>query len=154
MASVSRGSSMRGGRGRRSMSEINVVPYIDVMLVLLVIFMVTAPLVTPGTVDVPTVGKSSNAPSSYIQIELKLDGTMNVKVVGGSSPSTQNVTSVDAIVPIVQREQERDASNPAPVIIAADKSIQYDKVMQVMSKLQSASVKRVGLSVKPSPPEK
>ncbi len=151
MASVGRGSSMRGGRSRRSMSEINVVPYIDVMLVLLVIFMVTAPLVTPGTVDLPTVGKSSNAPISYVQVEIKLDGALKVRVVGGNAPSEREVRSAMDIVPIVRAEQDKNPGNPSPVIIAADKAVKYDNVMQVMSVLQGADVKRVGLQVKPQP---
>jgi biopolymer transport protein TolR len=151
MASVNRGSSMRGGRGRRSMSEINVVPYIDVMLVLLVIFMVTAPLVTPGTVDLPTVGKSSNAPSSYIEIELKKDGSKLIHIVASTGNTDKTVNSARDILPIVQQEQAKNLQDPAPVIIAADKTLPYDDVMQVMSTLQAANVKRVGLQVKPSP---
>ena len=154
MASVGRGSSMRGGRTRRGMSEINVVPYIDVMLVLLVIFMVTAPLVTPGTVDLPTVGKSSTAPTSYVQVEIKNDGSMKVRVVGGNAPSEREVRSPQDIIPIVKAEQDKNPGNESPVIIAADKSVRYEKVMDVMSVLQGANLKRVGLQVKPQPAPK
>jgi biopolymer transport protein TolR len=136
------------------MSEINVVPYIDVMLVLLVIFMVTAPLVTPGTVDLPTVGKSSTAPTSYVQVEIKTDGSMKVRVVGGNAPSERDVRGAAEIVPIVREEQAKNPGNPSPVIIAADKSVKYDSVMQVMSALQGANLQRVGLSVKPQPQAK
>ena len=56
------------GRGRRTISEINMVPFIDVMLVLLIIFMVTAPMITPSMVDLPSVGKAAKQPDQVIQI--------------------------------------------------------------------------------------
>src|SRR6187431_1921299 len=65
--------------GRRLMNEINVVPYIDVMLVLLVIFMVTAPLITPGVVDLPSVGKSSVAPVSPLEVVIREDASIIVR---------------------------------------------------------------------------
>jgi biopolymer transport protein TolR len=151
MASINRGSSMRGGKSRRAMSEINVVPYIDVMLVLLVIFMVTAPLVTPGVVNLPSVGQSSGAPPTLIEVVIKADKTMMVRIRDPKSPLEQSIGSVDELVPIVTARQLASPDNPPPVIIAADKTVQYDAVLQVMDRLQRANIKRVGLSVKPAP---
>jgi biopolymer transport protein TolR len=150
MAGSTRNSSMRGGRVRRSMSDINVVPYIDVMLVLLVIFMVTAPLVTPGTIDLPSVAKSSQAPASAIEVLIKSDKTMRVRVRDPKHPLDEAVTK-EELIRIVHQQQSQNPGNPAPVIIAADKTVQYDAVLQVMDALQKENIARVGLSVKPVP---
>jgi biopolymer transport protein TolR len=151
MASINRGSSMRGGKSRRSMSEINVVPYIDVMLVLLVIFMVTAPLVTPGVVNLPSVSQNSGAPPTLIEVVIKADKTMMVRIRDPKSPLEQPIRSVDELVPIVTARQHASQGDPPPVIIAADKTVQYDAVLQVMDRLKKANVQRVGLSVQPAP---
>jgi biopolymer transport protein TolR len=150
MAGSTRNSSMRGGRVRRSMSDINVVPYIDVMLVLLVIFMVTAPLVTPGTIDLPSVAKSSQAPASAIEVLIKADKTMRVRVRDPKHPLDEPVTK-EELIRIVRQQQSQSPGNPAPVIIAADKTVQYDAVLQVMDALQKEKIAHVGLSVKPVP---
>jgi biopolymer transport protein TolR len=150
MASHLRGSSMRSQRQRRSMSDINVVPYIDVMLVLLVIFMVTAPLITPGTIDLPSVAKSSQAPATAIEVLIKADRSMKVRVRDPKNPIERPV-NMDALIELVRQRQAANPANPAPVIIAADKNVQYDAVLQVMDHLQQQNVARVGLSVKPVP---
>lgn len=150
MAGAMRGSSMRGGRMRRAMSDINVVPYIDVMLVLLVIFMVTAPLVTPGTINLPTVTKSSQAPAAPIEILIAADKTMRLRMQAPGHPAEQRV-DMDQLVQEVTAEQARHPDNPPPVIIAADKTVQYDAVLQVMDRLQSQNIQKVGLSVRPVP---
>ena len=67
------------GRGRRTINEINMVPFIDVMLVLLIIFMVTAPMLTPGVVDVPSVGKGKNMPKVVAQVIVNKDGSLQFK---------------------------------------------------------------------------
>jgi biopolymer transport protein TolR len=132
------------------MSEINVVPYIDVMLVLLVIFMVTAPLITPGTIDLPSVAKSSLAPATAIEVLIKADKTMTLRIRDPKNPLERAVTLGD-LVAIVRERQAASPGNPPPVIIAADKTVQYDAVLQVMDRLQQQNVARVGLSVKPVP---
>ncbi len=143
---------MRGGRSRRSMSEINVVPYIDVMLVLLVIFMVTAPLVTPGNIELPSVGKSSIAPSQPIEIIVKADKSMSVRVRDPKNPVDDRSMRRDELIAFVQQRQgaSADPGNPAPVVISADKKVEYDAVLQVMDALQKQNVKRIGLAVKPA----
>jgi biopolymer transport protein TolR len=152
MANVSRGSSMRGGRARRSMADINVVPYIDVMLVLLVIFMVTAPLVTPGNIDLPSVAKSSIAPSQPIEIIIKADKSVTVRVRDNQNPVDERSMNNDELVAFVEQRQNAspNSSNPVPVVISADKKVEYDAVLQVMDALQKKGIKRVGLAVKPA----
>jgi biopolymer transport protein TolR len=144
------GSSMRmrSGRNRRSMSDINVVPYIDVMLVLLVIFMVTAPLVAPSIVNLPTVAGA--APAQQIPpviVNIQADGNMSVRYKDstGGAQHEQTMTQSDLDGFISQQQQ----SNPdQPVVIAADKTVKYEAVMNVMSDLKARGVRRVGLIVK------
>ncbi|MGI4857890.1 MAG: protein TolR [Janthinobacterium lividum] len=140
-------SSMRGGRGRRAMSDINVVPYIDVMLVLLVIFMVTAPLVTPAVVDLPTVGGTSAAQQTPpVIVNVRADGTMSVRYKDeGGAAQELPMTQSDLTTFLQQRQQ---ANPDQPVVIAADKAVRYEKVMNVMSELKTQGIKRVGLLVK------
>jgi biopolymer transport protein TolR len=132
------------GRGtrRRSMSEINMVPFIDVMLVLLIIFMVTAPLITTGVVDLPTVGRSAQRPASVIEVIVGTDERLRLRA-DGQEP--QNVTLRD-LVARVRAQQGGQAD--VPVVISADRNVRYDSVVKVMDTLQRAGVRRVGLSVK------
>src|SRR5882757_7137492 len=97
MAGGSR-TSMRSGRMRRSMSDINVVPYIDVMLVLLIIFMVAAPLTTPGTIDLPSVAKSSQAKETPINVIVKADKSVTVKDMKNGNEQTASVGDVSVVV--------------------------------------------------------
>ncbi len=130
------------GRGRRSMNEINMVPFIDVMLVLLIIFMVTAPLITTGVVDLPTVGKSAQRPGSVIEVIVGTDEKLRLRI-DQQEPASVALPQLAARV----REQQRGDAN-VPVVISADKSVRYENVVRVMDTLQRAGVKRVGLSVK------
>ncbi len=133
------------GRGRRSMNEINMVPFIDVMLVLLIIFMVTAPLITTGVVDLPTVGKSQQRPSKVIEVIVGSDEKLRLRVDG------QDPVGV-ALAQLAARVRERQGSDVnVPVVISADKSVRYESVVRVMDTLQRAGVRRVGLSVKQGP---
>ncbi|QCP50920.1 protein TolR [Trinickia violacea] len=147
MAGSTNRSSMRGGRSRRAMSDINVVPYIDVMLVLLVIFMVTAPLVAPSIVNLPTVGGAApQQQTPPVVVNIRADGKMSVKYKDDSGATQQeDMTRADLNSFVTDREQ----SHPdQPVVIAADKTVQYETVMNVMSDLKARGVKRVGLLVK------
>ena len=130
------------GRGRRTMNEINMVPFIDVMLVLLIIFMVTAPLIAPSMIDLPSVGKAAKAPDQVIQVQIRKDEGIDVKV----GEKSMSVPMTD----LAQTVQQLQAGTPAgtsAVVIAADKSVKYELVVNVMDKLQRAGVQRVGLSV-------
>lgn len=140
-------SSMRGGRSRKFKSEINVVPYIDVMLVLLVIFMVATPVSNPGVINLPTAAKSSLPPTEYIQIALKPDARATIGINGqqGGAPA-DSVSSRNALM---QKLRALHAANPElPVMIAGDKDIKYDEVVQVISEAKKLGINRVGLATK------
>ena len=124
------------------MSDINVVPYIDVTLVLLVIFMVTAPMVNPGVVNLPTVGGAKV--QALPPVFLTIDADENVIVRKDGEP-TQTLSQLE-LGAFARSQAEKSADQP--VVIAADKSIKYAVVMDVMSKLKDNGVKRVGLAVK------
>ena len=137
--------SRGGGRRRRSIGEINMVPFIDVMLVLLVIFMVTAPLITTGVVDLPSVGRSAQRPAKVVEVIVGSDEQLKLKVDGGdATPAT-----LRDLVARVRQGQGGDAD--APVVISADRQVRYESVVKVMDTLQRAGVRRVGLSVKQAP---
>lgn len=132
-----------GRKGRRAMNDINMVPFIDVMLVLLIIFMVTAPLISPSVIDLPTVGKASNVPTQVVQIEISKDEKIIVKSTGTvtkSLPSSMGNLAKDV-------RELTASSTDAPVVISADRTIKYETVVKAMDTLQRAGIARVGLSV-------
>jgi biopolymer transport protein TolR len=133
----------RGGpRRRRSMNEINMVPFIDVMLVLLIIFMVTAPLITTGVVDLPSVGKAQQRPTSVIEIVVGADEKLRIRI------DQQEGTPV-ALAQLAARVKAAQGGNEqVPVVISGDRNVKYDAVVRVMDRLQQAGVKRIGLSVR------
>ena len=130
---------------RRLMNQINVVPYIDVMLVLLVIFMVTAPLMNPGQVELPSIGKSSNPPMAPLEVSIHTDQTLTVR--DRAAGSDDRKVTRDQLLTAVR---EKQAKNPEQaVVIGADKDVRYESVLDVMDMLQQNQVKKVGLLVKP-----
>jgi biopolymer transport protein TolR len=131
-----------GGRRRRSMNEINMVPFIDVMLVLLIIFMVSAPLIVTGVVDLPSVGRAQQRAPVVIEIVVGLDEKLQMKV--GAQPAAP--VALARLAASVRQAQAGDAE--VPVVISADRNVKYDSVVRVMDTLQRAGVRRVGLSVK------
>ena len=133
------------GRGRRNISEINMVPFIDVMLVLLIIFMVTAPLITPSMIALPKVGKAALQPQNPVQIIIGKDEAIQIKLKTNSTPS--NIVKVAADIVRMEPNVKAAAALAVPVVISADKSIKYETVVKVMDSLQRAGVSRVGLSV-------
>ena len=133
----------RSGRGRRTMNEINMVPFIDVMLVLLIIFMVTAPLISPSIIDVPSVGKAATAPEQVINVEISKDEKVTVKSTG-SLIKTQS-SSLKNLAHDVQAMQGE--ASYTPVVISADRTIKYETVVKAMDSLQRAGVSRVGLAM-------
>ena len=160
------------GRGRRTINEINMVPFIDVMLVLLIIFMVTAPLISPSVIDLPSVGKAGRTPDLVIQIIIGKDEALTVKnqdqstvvamkdlvrtvktAIGGATnakaappgagkPGAVKPGASNATAPTVPTTPASTA-----VVISADKNVRYETVVKVMDVLQRAGVQRVGLSV-------
>jgi len=136
----------RGGSRRRTISEINMVPFIDVMLVLLIIFMVTAPLITTGIVDLPSVGKSRSRPEHFVEIVVGADEQLRLKVDGKDSATIR-------LADLAARVTEVQAGNAnTPVVISADRNVKYETVVKAMDVLQRAGVQRVGLSVKQGTP--
>jgi biopolymer transport protein TolR len=134
------------GSRRRMLADINVVPYIDVMLVLVVILMVAAPFVNPSLVNLPSVGKSSRAPDKALEIVVRVDGRVSLRE--GARELAADLPG--AVATIRQRQQAQpDPALKAPVLIAADKDVRYEQVMKVMSALQKENIARVGLAVLP-----
>ena len=126
-------------RKRRMMNQINVVPYIDVTLVLLVIFMVTAPMTNPGVVDLPKVGQALKQTGAPIVVTIKKDGMTEID--GKMLPRDQLLFEV----------KKQLKSKDRPVVVAADEKTQYGKVIEVMDLLKQAKVDKVGLLFKPAP---
>lgn len=131
----------RNSRRRGLMSEMNVVPYIDVMLVLVVILMVAAPFVNPSLINLPSVNKASKAPEKLIEVIVFPDGRMSLRV-------GKDLRATDA-AGLVAAVREAQGSTPdLPVVIAADKDVRYEDVINVMKTLHEADVPRVGLSLR------
>jgi biopolymer transport protein TolR len=137
------------GRGRRTISEINMVPFIDVMLVLLIIFMVTAPLITPSMIDLPSVGKANKQPDQIIQIIVGKNEGLEVKI----KDQTQSIALKDlaGVVKKAQGAPNSAAAANSAVVISADRNVKYESVVKVMDTLQRAGIQRVGLSVQLAP---
>jgi biopolymer transport protein TolR len=126
------------------MSQINVVPYIDVMLVLLVIFMITAPLMNPGQIDLPSVGKSLAPPVAPMEIIIRKDTTLALRdhARGGE----ESPVSRDELVSRLQKSIKKNSEQP--VVISADKSVRYEEVVNIMDMLQQQNIKKIGLLTK------
>jgi biopolymer transport protein TolR len=140
--------SLRGGRNRKFKSEINVVPYIDVMLVLLIIFMVVSPMANPNVINLPNAGKSTQAPAEYIQISLKPDATATLQVNRAKGEALQSMTAENRVALVAALRSLHAASPDMPVMIAADKEIKYDEVIQVLSEAKKIGISRVGLATR------
>jgi len=134
--------SSRGGSRRRTINEINMVPFIDVMLVLLIIFMVSAPLITPSVIDLPSIGRATKQPDHVIHVIVGQDETLKFKVDNDEPRPLQ----LNRLAAEVKRAQAGDAATP--VIISADKSVKYEAVVKAMDVLQQAGIQKVGLAVR------
>lgn len=135
-----------GRRGRRRLvAEINVVPYIDVMLVLLVIFMVTAPFVPTGTIDLPRVGQTPSNPEAFIEVSVHADGRLEVESRRMPTEFSREIPR-SALAATIQ--EVAAGNNDLPVVISGDKSVDYDAVLSVMDELRQIGRQRVGLMVK------
>ncbi|MFM6985197.1 MAG: biopolymer transporter ExbD [Hydrogenophaga sp.] len=137
------------GRGRRTINEINMVPFIDVMLVLLIIFMVTAPLITPSQIELPSVGQAGRQPDRFVQVIVDREERLQVRE--GSSGAEGPVVPLAQLAARVAQLQGTDTAAPVPVVISADRNVKYETVVKVMDTLQRAGVHRVGLSVQTAP---
>ena len=136
--------SQRGGARRRTISEINMVPFIDVMLVLLIIFMVTAPLITPSVINLPSVDRANKQPDKPIEIVIKNDDVIELKKdpATGSAGLQVPMAQIGSAVKTAQGGDEQ-----RPVVISADKTVKYETVVKAMNQLKRSGVERVGLSV-------
>jgi biopolymer transport protein TolR len=138
-------SSMRGSRGARKLkSEINVVPYIDVMLCLLIIFMVMPTSNNPSSIDLPHTEKASRPPDAYIQIQVKPNGSLSIGVAGKSAEAPETEPNREARKLRALHEQYPEY----PVLIAGDKESKYDDVIQLISEAKKMGINRVGLAAK------
>lgn len=132
-------------RQRRLMNQINVVPYIDVMLVLLVIFMVTAPMIQPSTVELPSVGKSSQPPVAPLEVIIRADQTLALRD-RAKAGSEVTLSRSD----LASRLKAAQQANPQQaVLIAGDKNVRYEAVLNVMDELQRQQIGKIGLLVQP-----
>ena len=135
------------GRGRRTINEINMVPFIDVMLVLLIIFMVTAPLISPSVIDLPSVGKAARQPDQVIQVILGKNDSLEMKI----KDQTTSLPLKDLAAAVKSAQSASNSANASSgssaVVISADKNAKYEQVVKVMDTLQRAGIQRVGLSV-------
>ena len=144
------------GRSRRTMNEINMVPFIDVMLVLLIIFMVTAPLITPSTIELPSVGQASRRPDKVIEVIVKKDASLSIKAKKENIPVRLERLAQAVVDTANANRSTRDGTaNNDPerafaVVISADRAVKYDAVVQVMDALKKAGIARVALSVSAS----
>lgn len=132
-------------RQRKLMNQINVVPYIDVMLVLLIIFMITAPLINPGEIELPQVGQSLKPPMAPLEITISEKGALMLRDLSAAGKAGK--VSRDELV---QAVKEKQANNPEQaVVINADKSVRYEEVIKVMDILRQNEVKKIGLLAQP-----
>ena len=130
----------------RLMNQINVVPYIDVMLVLLVIFMVTAPLINTGAVELPSVGSKLSAPVQPLEVTLRNDKSLWLRDSSGSAQPIR-VSELDLVNRLRSAQQARPDQ---PIVIAADRAARYEEVLHVLDLLQRSGLRRVGLLARPS----
>ena len=132
-------------RPRKSINQINVVPYIDVMLVLLVIFTITAPLINPGVVELPKVGMQLTTPVEPLKIFVRTDQSL---LLQEGAPAPIRVSRDE----LIARIRDRQAKNPdQAVVIAADRGVRYEDVVHVLELLQQKGVRKVGLLLNPKP---
>ncbi len=134
-------------RTRKAINQINVVPYIDVMLVLLVIFMITAPLINPGEIELPSVGSSLTAPVSPLEVILNDDKSYSLRDQSAKTPAAR--MPLETLVSQVKAKQAQGSQQP--VVISASKSARYEDVMHILDLLQRSGIKRVGLLARPTP---
>ena len=130
----------RSGKRRRLMADINVVPYVDVMLVLVVILMVAAPFVNPGVVQLPTVEKAGQQEGIPLRVVVRANGAISVLDAGGRETTVAKGQLAAAV-------QGRLSTADMPVVIEGDSKVQYEAVVGVMNILKNAGIKRVGLLV-------
>ena len=128
---------------RKLKSEINVVPYIDVMLVLLIIFMVTAPLLTLSfEVDLPTSNaKALESKQDPVIVSVRLDGQLSLKLPEAKEPAAMEAGALQAQLAALSSQDKN-----LRVIVAADRAVAYEKVVAAMDVIKRANIEKVGLA--------
>lgn len=145
---ISGPGSLRGGRKSKLKSEINVVPYIDVMLVLLVIFMVVSPMTIPGAINLPSAEKTALPPTSYIHISLRPDADGEISVREDGKPGGRTEAAADH-AQLMQKLRTFHGAHPDyPVLISGDKDIRYEEVVKTISDARKMGISRVGLATR------
>ena len=132
-------------RHRKPVNQINVVPYIDVMLVLLVIFMVTAPLVAPGEIELPSVGSKLTVPVQPLEVTIQAKNVL-LLTDRASKGAAVRVSKEDLVARVLAKQQP---GQEQPVVIAADGKATYQDVLDILDLLQRSGVKKVGLLARP-----
>jgi biopolymer transport protein TolR len=127
-------------RQRRLKADINVVPYIDVMLVLLVIFMVATPMMTTGSVDLPNSGTAPQKPDKYVKVQIKDDGALSIFDVDGKERKVKGIKELKG-----ELRALKDADDKMPILIAGDKETSYKNVIEVLDEAKRAGFQKVGL---------
>jgi biopolymer transport protein TolR len=134
-------AGLRSNRGRKMMGEINVVPYIDVMLVLLIIFMVTAPMLSQGIkVDLPK-ASAEPLPADIEPLVLSVDTDGNLYLnIGDPQAPVDAERVLEVVSAALRREPQR------PVVVKADRAVEYGRVVEGMALLQQAGAEKVGFA--------
>ena len=127
-------------RQRRLKNEINVVPYIDVMLVLLVIFMVATPMMTTGSVELPSSGTAPQKPDKYLKVQIKSDGALSLFDINGKETSLSGKKELRS-----QLTAMNSGDKSMPILIAGDENTIYKNVMEVMDEVKKMGFQRVAL---------
>jgi biopolymer transport protein TolR len=127
-------------RARKPINQINFVPYIDVMLVLLVIFMVTAPLISPGEIELPSVGSKLTPAVDPLQVTLNADKTFTL-IDQRTKAEQRRLSATDVVAQILDAQSKQ----MRPVVIAAAANARYEDVIKLIDLLQQKGVKKVGL---------
>jgi biopolymer transport protein TolR len=136
---------------RRVMSDINVVPFIDVMLVLLVIFMITTPLLTQGVkVELPKTQAKALTDQEKEPLIVTVDSNGNFFLNLSDKPNQAIPAETLSAIASNQLKATQNADYQRPVLVRGDKNVNYGKVVEAMSLLQQAGAKSVGLITQPS----
>jgi biopolymer transport protein TolR len=133
-------------RSRKAINQMNVTPMVDVMLVLLVIFMVTAPLINPGQIELPPVGQKLEVPVAPLEITLKTDQTLTLQDQATAAPAVR-LSRSELLARVLDIKSRRPDQ---PVVIAADRTSKYEDVLAILDLLQRNGVRKVGLLARPA----
>ena len=132
-------------KGRLLMSQINVTPLVDVMLVLLIIFMVAAPLINPGQIDLPQSAQKLGPAVAPLEVRVRANGEL--ALVDRSRGGAERAVDRRGLLELIREAQA--AKPDQAVVISGDRNARYEEILQVLDLLQQGQVKRVGLLARP-----